>query len=91
MASYFEELAVPENESDEVRVERLTRETFRMMFDHNPGTWADTHPTPPPASKAAIEKLKVPSAEELSGKIRFMPGRIQRPMSKFVKLYFLDG
>jgi len=70
MASYFDELHVEEDEMPTVRLERLTRETFRMLFDHDPARYGDiiNFQNTPPASKSEIEKLKTPSFEELIGK-----------------------
>lgn len=70
MASYFDELHVEEDEMPTVRLERLTRETFRMLFDHDPARYGDiiNFQNTPPASKSEIEKLKAPSSEELIGK-----------------------
>lgn len=70
MASYFDELHVDEDELAPVRIERLTRETFRMLFDHDPAHYGDivNFQNTPPASKCAIEKLKAPSSEDLFGK-----------------------
>ncbi|NP_001155404.1 RING finger protein 181-like [Acyrthosiphon pisum] len=67
MASYFDELHVEEDEMPTVRLERLTRETFRMLFDHDPARYGDiiNFQNTPPASKSEIEKLKAPSFEEL--------------------------
>lgn len=69
MASYFDELHVEEDEIPTVRIERLTRETFRMLFDHDPARYGDiiNFQNTPPASKSEIEKLKAPSFEELIG------------------------
>lgn len=70
MASYFDELHVEEDEIPTVRIERLTRETFRMLFDHDPARYGDiiNFQNTPPASKSEIAKLKAPSFEELIGK-----------------------
>lgn len=70
MASYFDELHVEENEIPTVRLERLTRETFRMIFDHDPSRYGDiiNFQNTPPASKSEIEKLSIPLSDELLGK-----------------------
>jgi hypothetical protein len=70
MASYFDELHVDEDEVPTVRVERLTRETFRMLFDHDPIRYGDmvNYQSSPPASKSEIEKLITPLFDELLGK-----------------------
>jgi len=69
MASYFDELHVEEDEVPSVRVGRLTRETFRMLFDHNPVRYGEiiNFQTIPPASKSEIQKLDQPSFDELRG------------------------
>lgn len=71
MASYFDELHVDEDEMPNDRIERLTRETFRMLFDHDPARYGDiiNFQNTPPASKSEIKKLISPSINELSGKI----------------------
>lgn len=71
MASYFDELHVEEDEMPNARIDRLTRETFRMLFDHDPARYGDmiNFQNTPPASKSEIEKLSAPSFEELIGKI----------------------
>lgn len=71
MASYFDELHVDEDEMPNDRIERLTRETFRMLFDHDPARYGDiiNFQNTPPAAKSEIEKLVSPSINELSGKI----------------------
>lgn len=70
MASYFDELHVEEDEIPTIREERFTRETFRMLFDHDPiryGNMVNFQNTPP-ASKSEIEKLSAPLLDELLGK-----------------------
>lgn len=69
MASYFDELHVDENEMPMVRIERLTRETFRMIFDQDPTRYSEIihFQNTPPASKSEIEKLNSPSFNELLG------------------------
>lgn len=69
MASYFDELHVDEDEMPMVRIERLTRETFRMLFDHDPARYGEiiNFQNTPPASKSEIEKLNEPSLDELLG------------------------
>lgn len=71
MASYFDELHVEEDEIPTVRLERLTRETFRMIFDHDPARYGDiiNFQNTPPASKSAIEKLEKTLPNDLLGKI----------------------
>lgn len=71
MASYFDELHVEENEMPSVRIERLTRETFRMLFDHDPARYGDiiNFQNTPPASKSEVEKLRAPTPEDVLGKI----------------------
>jgi len=71
MASYFDELHVEEDEMPNVRIESLTRETFRMLFDHDPTQFGDiiSFQNIPPASKSEVEKLSAPSFEELIGKV----------------------
>lgn len=68
MASYFDELHF---EEDEVPFERLTRETYRILFDHDPSRFIDiiNLQNTPPASKSEIEKLSIPLSEELLGKL----------------------
>lgn len=70
MASYFDELHVDEDEIPTNRRERLTRETFRMLFDHDPVRYGDmvNFQYTPPASKSEIEKLSTPLFDELLGK-----------------------
>lgn len=67
MASYFDELHVEEEEEPTDRIHRLTRETFRMLFDYDPARYGDVLSVQniPPASKKEIEKLKVPLIDEL--------------------------
>ncbi|XP_050436992.1 E3 ubiquitin-protein ligase RNF181-like [Adelges cooleyi] len=69
MASYFEELNVDENELPGSLVERLTRESFRMIFDYDPESYGDVinSQRSPPASKSEIEKLRIPSVDEILG------------------------
>lgn len=74
MASYFDELDVEEDERPAARINRLTRETFRMIFDYDPlryGEIVGDMQAPPPASKSEIDKLIVPSLDEILGKIVF--------------------
>lgn len=74
MASYFDELHVEEDEIPTVRIERLTRETFRMLFDHDPVRYGDLvhFQNTPPASKSEIEKLITPLLDELLGKYIYL-------------------
>lgn len=67
MASYFDELNVEEVELATDRIARLTRETYRMLFDHDPARFGHilNTQTYPPASKTEIGKLKVPLIDEL--------------------------
>lgn len=72
MASYFDELHVEEDEvlpMSSAHMGRLTRETFRMLFDHNPIRYGEilNFQTIPPASKSEIQKLDQPSFDELTG------------------------
>lgn len=69
MASYFDELHVDENEMPVVSIERMTRETFRMLFDQDPIRYSEivNFLNTPPASKSEIKKLKAPSLDELLG------------------------
>jgi len=70
MASYFDELHVEEDEVPTVRIERLTSETFRMLFDHDPVRYGEVmnFQTIPPAAKSEIKKLYQPTFDELLGK-----------------------
>lgn len=67
MASYFDELHVEENEMPGERIERLNRETIRMIFDHDPSRYGEVlnFQNTPPASKSEIEKLKASLVDEL--------------------------
>jgi len=69
MASYFDELHVEEDEVPTVRIERLTRETFRMLFDHDPARYGEimNFQNIPPAAKSEIKKLNQPPFDELLG------------------------
>lgn len=65
MASYFDELHVEEEEEPE-RIHRLTRETFRMLFNYDPTRFSEINiENIPPASKEEIEKLKAPLIDKL--------------------------
>lgn len=76
MASYFDELHVDEaeDEIDYHRSERLTRETFRMLFEHDPARYGDlmNFQITPPASKLAVEKLNTTPSDDLLGKYLFV-------------------
>ncbi|VVC36318.1 Zinc finger, RING-type,Zinc finger, RING-CH-type,Zinc finger, RING/FYVE/PHD-type [Cinara cedri] len=69
MASYFEERNVNENEETNDRIQRLTRETFRMIFDQDPYQYDNivNNQITPPASKSEIDKLKIVSHDKLLG------------------------
>lgn len=71
MASYFDERNVEENEETNDRIQRLTRETFRMILDQDPYRYGNIvhSQITPPASKSEIEKLKITSQDDLLGKI----------------------
>lgn len=71
MASYFEERNVEENEETNARIQRLTREAFRMIFDQDPYRYGDIvhSQVTPPASKTEIDKLNPASEDKLSGNI----------------------
>lgn len=61
---------VDEYELTSVCIERLIRETFQMLFDHDPDYYGDivNFQNALPASGCAIEKLIAPSLEDLFGK-----------------------